>query len=55
MDILYLVKQDPDETLRKILDVQMKEHRITVVDLRTQRDYGAIIDLIAANDRIVAW
>ena len=55
MKILYLVKQDPDATLKKIVEVHKKGNNVTVVDLRKDKDYGKIVDLIFSHDKVISW
>lgn len=55
MRILYLIKQDTDETARKIIDEHKKAHEVTVVDIRGNKDYDSIIDLIASSDKVISW
>ncbi len=55
MRILYILKQDIDETLKKIVDVQKNSHEVNVIDLRKNKNYTHIIELIEKNDRIISW
>ncbi len=55
MKILYLMKQEPDETLREMISHQKKMIDVTIVDMRTEKDHDRIIDLIAASDKVVSW
>jgi len=55
MKILYLMKREPDGTLNDILSRHRSEHEVTVVDLRTEKDYERIVDLIAENARVITW
>jgi galactitol-specific phosphotransferase system IIB component len=55
MNILYLLKHAPDQTIRNILDNQKSEHAVTVVDLGEDKDYDRIVDLIVSSDRIMSW
>ena len=55
MNILYLMKSAPDETIRNILEVQKSEHTITTVDLGEDRGYDRTVDLIFSSDRIISW
>ena len=55
MNILCLMKRDPDETIRNILDVQKREHEVTVVDLRKDKNYERIVDLICSSNKIISW
>lgn len=55
MKVLYLIKQDLDETAKKIMDEHKKEHEVTIVDVRGNRNYDRIIDLIALSDKVISW
>jgi hypothetical protein len=55
MKILYLLKQDPDKTLKKILTEHKKANEVTVVDLRKNKDYDEIIDLAISSDKVISW
>jgi len=54
MKILYIIKQDPEPTMRKIMDEHKKMGDVTVVDVRTEKDYSKIVDLIASSDKVVS-
>jgi len=53
MKILYLIKRDPGETMAAILDAHRASARVTVVDLRTEKDYAGIVRLIEQNDKVI--
>lgn len=55
MKILYLLKQDPDETAKRILDEHKKSHEVLLVDVRKNQNYDQIIDLIASSDKVISW
>ena len=55
MNILYILKQEPDGTLTKIMDEHKKDQEVTVVDLRENKDYDQIVDLIASTDKVISW
>lgn len=55
MKILYLIKQELDGTVKKIIDENKKKHDVTVVDIRKNKDYDNIIDLIALSDKVISW
>ena len=55
MKILHLVKRDLAPTEKTILETHRKGNEVTVVDLRTDKDYGRIVDQIAAADRVISW
>ena len=55
MKILHLVKKDLAPTEASILEAHRKGHDVTVIDLRTETDYGRIVDQIAAADKVISW
>jgi galactitol-specific phosphotransferase system IIB component len=55
MKILYIIKQEPDETLKTIMDEHNKKNEVTVVDLRENKNYDRIIDLIVSSDKVISW
>ncbi len=55
MKILYILKQEPDGTLTEIMDEHKKDQEVTVVDLRENKNYDQIVDLIASSDKVISW
>lgn len=55
MIILCLMKRDADATISGILDVQRREHAVTVVDIRKDKDYEKIVELIFSSDSVLSW
>ncbi|HEY5998362.1 MAG TPA: hypothetical protein VI078_03565 [bacterium] len=55
MKILHLIKKDLSPTERAIVDAHRAAHDTTVIDLRTDRDYAAIVTRIFAADRVISW
>lgn len=55
MKILHLVKRDLAPTEASILEAHRKGHDVTVIDLRTEKDYARIVDLVAAVDKVISW
>ena len=55
MQILYLIKTKPDETLEKLIAAQRITHEVEVIDLRETSDYKAILDQVGTADRIISW
>ncbi|HXX57633.1 MAG TPA: hypothetical protein VEI96_06505 [Thermodesulfovibrionales bacterium] len=55
MKILYLLREEPDATGKKIIEEQKKSHEVTVLNLRENRNYDQIVDLIASHDRTISW
>lgn len=55
MNILYLLKDDPEPTVKKIIAESEKAHAVTVIDLKKNRDYDRIIQEIVACDKVISW
>ncbi len=55
MKVLYILKQDPDATAQTIIDEQKQIADVTVVDMRTDKNYDGIIDLVTKSDKIISW
>ncbi|MBI5103231.1 MAG: hypothetical protein HZB33_15560 [Nitrospirae bacterium] len=55
MNVLYILKEDPDDTTQAVLAEHDKICSLTVVDIRSDRRYEDIVDLIEACDRVICW
>jgi len=55
MKVLYILKQEPDETAKKLIEEHKKAADVTVVDMRKDKDYDKIIDLVVSNDKVISW
>ena len=55
MKILHIVKQDVDPTSKKIIEAHKKGNDVTVVNLKENKDYGKIVDLIFSSDKVMSW
>ncbi len=55
MKILYILKQEPDATLKKIMEAHKKGNDVTVVDLKQNKDYARIVDLVFSSDKVISW
>jgi hypothetical protein len=55
MKILYMQKQDLNATGKKILEVHKKNNDVTVVDVRQDKDYDRMVDLIFSSDKVISW
>ncbi len=55
MKVLYILKNDPDETGKTFIETNRKDHDVTVVDLRENKDYSGLVDLIEASDSVICW
>ena len=55
MNILCIMRKDPDATITRVLDAQKREHAVTVVDLRMEKDYDRIVELIFSSSSVLSW
>jgi len=55
MKILHIVKQDLDATAKKVIEVHKAGNDVTVVNLRENKNYGQIVDLILSSDKVISW
>ncbi|MEE9524119.1 MAG: hypothetical protein V3V59_05130 [Thermodesulfovibrionales bacterium] len=55
MNILYLLKLEPDKTLSDIIEQHKKENEVQIVDIRKEKNYAQIVDLIAECDKVISW
>lgn len=55
MKILFILKKEPDETIRTIMAESSKDSEILVVDLRENQDYDALVDSIEICDKVITW
>ena len=54
MKILYVLKEDPIDAVKSIMDEHKKDNDVTVVDIRKNKNYDEIIGLIEQNDKIIS-
>jgi len=55
MNILHIVKEEPDTTTGALILEQATSSQVTVIDLRENRDYEYIICLLETHDRVMCW
>lgn len=55
MKVLYIIKKDMDETGRKIMESHQKDNEVTVVDIRENKNYSEIVDMIESHDKVICW
>lgn len=55
MNILHIVKEEPDTTTGAIILEHARIDHVTVIDLRENRDYEYIISLLESHDRVMCW
>jgi hypothetical protein len=56
MKILHILNDGPSKLSDEIIDVQSKEHSITIIDLsKKDISYGEIVDHIFSHDKVISW
>ncbi len=55
MKILYLLKQDLDSTAQTIVDEHKKTNEVSIVDIRENKNYDEIIELVESNEKVISW
>ena len=55
MNILYLLKNTPDDTGSKIIDEHKKSHKVTIININDNKNYDEIVDAIASSDKVISW
>lgn len=54
MKMLYFIKDEPGETIKKLMEAHKAAHDVTVVDIRTNKNYDEIIDLIEKSEKVIS-
>jgi len=54
LNVLYLLRQEPDDTASEIIGAHRESNDVTVIDLSVERDYQKILSLIEECDRVMA-
>lgn len=55
MKILCVMTKDLDATEQKIVDEQKKSNEVSTFDLRTEKDYDRLVDLVEGSDKVISW
>ena len=55
MKVVWILKDGADNTAKTMIDEQKKIADVTVVDMKTDKDYGKIIDLVTTSDLVISW
>ncbi len=54
MKVLYFIKDEPGDTLKVFIDEHKKTEEVTVMDIRSNKNYDEIIDLIDQSDKVIS-
>lgn len=55
MKVLYLLRNQPDETGSKIIEEHKKSHEVTIININENKNYNEIVDAIASHDKVISW
>lgn len=56
MKLLYILKSEPDETTKTLMDIISEGEETTVFPLYEESpDYEKLIDLIFEHDKVISW
>jgi hypothetical protein len=55
MKVLYLLRNEPDETGNKIIEEHKKSNEVTIININENKNYDEIVDAIASNDKVISW
>jgi len=54
MKVLYLLRDEPDETGNKIIEEHKKLNEVTIININENKNYDEIVDAIASNDKVIS-
>ncbi|KJR40905.1 hypothetical protein MCHI_003198 [Candidatus Magnetoovum chiemensis] len=55
MKVVYILKETPNATGQKLIDAQKKLADVTVIDMKNDKDYSRIIDLVVSSDKVITY
>lgn len=55
MKILYILHSEHSQTLKTIIWRQKIDGGVTVFDLRENKDYSSLFDMIENSDKVISW
>jgi hypothetical protein len=56
MKILNVYRSEPDETVKKLVEIVTRDRESDTFDLKTESpDYDALVDKIFAADQTICW
>lgn len=55
MNILYLLRNAPDDTVTMLIDEQKTSHSVSVININDNKNYDEIVDAIFSSDKIISW
>lgn len=55
MKILHILKSEPEESIKKIVDIQRMDNEVYIFELFKNRDHELLVRLIENCDKIMSW
>ncbi len=55
MRVLYILRDEPDETVSKLIEFHGKDHEVNVVRLGEDISYDELVDKIFQYDKVISW
>lgn len=55
MKILHILKTEPEESIKKIIEEHKKDHDVDVLSLTDYKDYRMIVGIIEKADKVITW
>ena len=56
MKILHIMKRSPDESTKKIIDIQRAGNEVTIIDLtKGGVDYDKLVADVFSHDKVFTW
>jgi hypothetical protein len=56
MKVLHILKQEPSDTIKKIIETHSKENEVKIVELyKGEPNYKELVDLIFNYDKVICW
>jgi hypothetical protein len=55
MKVLYIVKDEIDNTGRELIDLHREQADVSVIELNANRNYADIIKQVFDSDRVICW
>lgn len=55
MKILYILHSEVDGTVEDFMSEQEKGNEIALFDLGASKDYGRLLNMIEASDKVISW
>lgn len=55
MKVLYILKKEPATKVSDIITAHKKANDVTVIDIRSNKNYAEIIEAVFDNDKVICY